>query len=753
MSFLNSIKSLTPEELKRTKERITTDDAFAEKFQGGINKLLASDKAELRAIMTGQPLDPSGSPEGQQEQKLIAEIPKEEGFAQSALNVANSAGNAVKGVAEGIADFGESAVNSFIPHQVSSVVSGAVEGVSAAIQGEDPLKAASEGFAQSELALGEGKLKRGERSPNASLAGNVVGEGAAGVIGTSAIASKAIPLVSKVANTLGASQKIVNASKVGAVTGSDFVIGSLQIEAQKGEHGVESMIDSMKSGAAYTMFGASVGVSFRKGVPVVADWARNKSFRNLQASRGNQKLFSQNKDFLSNSKFYDSTKSTITEVDFNKTLDSVPGYNENMLKGDYFEANKYVYAQYGKLSEKKSALLSELDVAGVVAEKDAVVNTLKEIVAKIFVGKSVVGDVSINATRKAHIAGILQDLAENPNSKISLREVSNILDDIQDVGSRILKKDGEGDRLLGRLRASINGPVENAVKNADLKSLADDFIKTNKDIRVTRSSADISSKILTELNDVSQQGTTRQILGEVAESFQTIRGSATAAAGVSIGYATGISAIPAAVIGTQALVAAGKSAGGLRTIVNGVDSATRSVNIVSATADFFTVGGGQNTKTGQTLISALGRAIKEGETNEQLEERVSLMSNTMSLLQSPMDRTTRSFYVKKDALISIVEGIDPEIAKQLTSIVDSGENVGPFMEQLANHPKASEIFTPGQGWDGKTYDPALKKQLKDELLLQSLVPSAAKGKILEDLELRGIIPDMNNLPRRRPRKQ
>ena len=104
-------------------------------------------------------------------------------------------------------------------------------------------------------------------------------------------------------------------------------------------------------------------------------------------------------------------------------------------------------------------------------------------------------------------------------------------------------------------------------------------------------------------------------------------------------------------------------------------------------------------------------------------------------------------------MISLVRSIQPEMADLIQDAIDNGDDIGPIMEQIANNPKASEVFEPGQGWDGKTYDPALKGQIIDKLLLQPLIPSAQRNQIIEELETVGTIPDFNNLPQRVPRKQ
>lgn len=734
MSFLNKYKALSEEAKSSLKAQIANDPELKLKVKGQIDSLSAADREELKSLMTGQAIDLSKVPQGQTDVAVERELKlQNESFNKEGGSVFEAVTDTLGAVGQGVIDVAIGTAKS-IPF--GDVISGhanaiAEEGVALFTGDETPY---NERVIKNKKLFHEGIREATERSPYLVGGGELLGT----VAQVAVPAAKAASAAGKVAKAIGASEKAVRASQIGAVAGTDFIVGALQIEATKGEHGVESFAESMEKSAMYTAFGAGLGVTVSKGVPVLAKWAANKSLKTLQASRGSQKLFSEVKKFVSRSKLNDAVDTVIDEDAYVEVLSRVPGYNDAIKAGDALGAGKLVKAQHGRLVDRKSSIFNALDVAGLKANKQSVVDTLEVMKDELAEGISK-GSVTLTKARQNYLLNTIETLKQFPEEQISLERVNGLLDEFQYVSKKL--GDGVGDQLLGRLRNNVNGVIKRASESSDeaLATLGKDFIEVNKALRVTYHNSQATQKLASELNDMSSRGVVGQVMSDVAESLSTVKGalSATFSSGLSV------------------LHAAGKSAGALRTIVNGVEGAERGIQKLQSTTDFFTIGSGRHSKTGQTLISALGRTLLEDPSGDELAQKIEDLNNAQLLLQKPMDRTSASFMAKKDALIPLVTSLAPEIGEQLTSIVKNGENIGPFMEQVANHPAAKEIFTPGQGWDGKTYDPALKDAISSQidLLPHSVGSGALKKKIKEDLMVSGTIPDLSQIPKRQPRRQ
>ena len=735
MSFLNKYKSLSDEAKVGINEQIASDPAFKQKIKGQIDTLSAADKQELKSLMAGTPIDLSKVPKGQTDSSVEQEVRLEnDSFNKESLSVYENVTSVLGQVGQGVIDTTIGLAKS-IPFgdTISANVNAAAEEGIARLTGEDD-KTYSERVLKYKKLYNEEIKDASERSPYLVGAGELVGN----IAQVAVPAAKAAKGAGLVARAIGVSEKAVKASQVAAVTGTDFIVGALQIEATKGEHGVESFAESMEKSAMYTAFGAGLGVTVSKGVPVLAKWASNNALKTLQASRGSQKFFNEVQKFVSRSKLNDAADIIIDEDAYVGVLNKVPGYNEAIKAGDALGAGKLVKAQHGRLVERKSSIFNAMDVAGLKANKQSVVDTLEVIKDNLAEGLEK-GSVSLTKARQSYLLNTIDTLKQFPEEQISLERVNTLLDEFQYLSQKL--PDGTGDQLLGRLRNNVNGVIKRAADSSDetLSKLGKDFLEVNKDIRVTYHNSQTTQKLASELNDMSSKGVIGQVMSDVAESITSVKGalSATFSSGLSV------------------LHAAGKSAGTLRTIVNGVDGAERGLQRLAETTDFFTKGSGRHSKTGQTLISGLGRTLFESPTNEELAQKIEDLNNAQLLLQRPMDRTSKSFMAKKDALLPLVSSLAPEIGEQLVSIVKNGENIGPFMEQVANHPAASEIFTPGLGWDGKTYDPAVKDSISSQidLMPHSIGSGALKKKIKEDLMVSGTIPDLSQIPRRQPRKQ
>lgn len=735
MSFLAKFKTLPEDQQANVRARAASDRDFAEKLKGEINKLSAADKQELKSLMTGKPIDLSKVPQGQTEIAVEQEVKlQNESFTKESKSVYEDVTNAMGTLGQGVIDTAIGLAKG-IPFgdTISANANAAVEEGIARLTGEDD-KTYAQRVIDNKKLYNEGIVEATKRSPYLVGGGELVSNIAQVVVpGT-----KAASAVGNIAKSIGYAEKAVKASQLAAVTGTDFIVGALQIEATKGEHGVESFAESMQKSAMYTAFGAGLGVTLTKGIPTVAKWASNSSLKTLQASRGSQKFFNEVQKFVSKSKLNDIDSLIIDEDSYIKVLNDIPGYNDAIKAGDALGAGKIVKAQHGKLNEIKSSIFNALDTVGLKANKAAVVDTLEAMQLALAEGMEK-GSVSMTRARQSYLMETISTLKQFPEEQISLQRVNGLLDEFQYISKKL--GDGSGDQLLGRLRNNVNGVIQRAAESSDeaLSGLANKFLDTNKQLRVTYHNSQTTQKLSKELNDLSSRGVIGQVMSDVVESIGSVQGL------VKASFSGGLSV----------LHAASKSAGTLRTLVNGVEGAERGIQMLTDTTSFFTTGSGRHSKTGQTLISGLARTMLESPTNDELAQKIEDLNNAALLLQKPMDRTSASFVAKKDALIPLVTSLAPEIGEQLTSIVKNGENIGPFMEQVANHPAAKEIFTPGQGWDGKTYDPNLKKSISSQidLLPHSVGSGALKKKIKEDLMVTGVIPDLNSLPRRQPRKQ
>lgn len=729
MSFLNKYKSLDPERQEAFKARLSSDPEFREKTKGAVADLTAADKAEFKSLLTGGEIDTSRVPQGQIEQKLISEIPKEEGFVESAISTME---NVVGNVAQTATDFATAAGDSvpFVTDALNYGVDGIVSGVESAVTGEGFSETFDRNRAETKAIVKNERDARDERSPIASTAGTVFGTAATLAYAAPSASVRALQL----AKNLGASTKVLQATQLGAVTGTDFIYGALQLEAGRDVHSMETMAESMKTSGMYAATGAGIGVIVGKSIGALGN-IRDSKYTNLAMSRGVQKLYTGVKTFVNKSVQYGSARSQIDEKAYVALLDQIPDYTKYVKAGEMTKATTAVDTALNTAVGKKIAVEKALLTTGVGADKLHVTQILEENIEALRMSKQNAQGGSESAIKAMQER--ITDIAESVGEVVPF----SMVDDVLKMSEKWLKplETSVKDRLQGNLRGTIHGALDIYASggNKAVSELAESYSSLDKAIRVYKNNSDLSKSVVNELTDVTSSGAIKQIIGAAKDSVKTPGGAATA-------YFSKGASVLSNMVGLSKVS---------RNFVNGIDALERGVALTEDVSKFFTTGGGRATKTGQTLVSSFGRAIDSGETGDQLEKRITVMRDAASLLRSPMDRDTKSFYAKKDALLSLVEGIQPELAKQLAQIIENGENVGPFMEQIANNPKASEIFTPGQGWDGKTYDPALKKQIKDKILLMPLIPSAQRNQILEELQVNGTIPDMNALPQRVPRKQ
>lgn len=116
--------------------------------------------------------------------------------------------------------------------------------------------------------------------------------------------------------------------------------------------------------------------------------------------------------------------------------------------------------------------------------------------------------------------------------------------------------------------------------------------------------------------------------------------------------------------------------------------------------------------------------------SEAFMDTFSLSAAQIELFENPLKRSSDDVFAKKDALLTIAEEVDSDMAEKLRGAINeyNTTEIGAIMTQLSKKAKPGLIET-GVGWDGISVDPdeqaAIESQLKKRLTpreQQAIIP-------------------------------
>jgi len=731
MSFLSKYKSLSPEAQNQLNINVALDPTFKEKVSGEIKKLSAADNQELKTLMTGRPIDLTKVPQGQTESKLENEVQKsEKGYVNEAAETLYD--TAIGGLGQ---------AGAFLSPIASAVNVGAQVLTGSTEPNMQDIKAS---FNEAEAFGDQARLDAQNRSPIGTTVGDIGGSVALSVATGSAVA--------KLAGKLFSAGKYVKALTAGAAFTGDTILGAAQIEAARPEGDVGGMLDSFKESVFYTGIGFGVGKAINKGMRYFGKAApeiQKNMLIEVQTSRGSQKIFESVNEFVTNQARNVSKEARVDKSFYHKTLTSLEGFNDRILAGDMTGAQNVIDSSYKQSVVARTAISSNLDAAGVAVKKTDLMNIVSTNVDAI---DNHLADPT-NATSPKLKEKLLKMkkqillLGEIPVDSIGVSGMDNMLEGLQDI-AKIKIPSLNGENVLGEIRNLRNAVVTIASNSLDpaLSETANAYKAVNKTNQVLNHASKITNKTYNTLTDITSQGIIKQTMEEAQKNLLGKGALITGATLLGMGPTT------AALL---TLHAAGKTAKGQILNAKLVGNIGKGFEKLADASEFFTTGSGRNTKTGSILLSNMGKSIISNDEPEELQKQIDIMYDTSKLMRSPMERNSKSFALKKEALLGILGGVAPEMRDILQDAMSKGDDIGPIMEQIANHPAAADIMLSGQGWDGRTYDPKVKGQIVNsiDLLPNTVGNGALKKKMKEDLMMSGIIPDFNSLPQRKPRGQ
>lgn len=551
------------------------------------------------------------------------------------------------------------------------------------------------------------------------------------------------------------------ATAAATAIGSDFTVGLTQRLSESEIMSMESLQQSVEGAALWSLGTAGVGVlgsKALKGAGTLLNPAISSVTNSATAKIAKEQLLNNSVRAVKTFKnFLDDA--AIDGARFSKTLQKAKISSGEALKDGHIavkaigreldNAGQSIKASYHKLTKAGVKEADSIDLSDTILDiEDLIDHELRK------TGKDNASNIVVKKTKE--IRNLVQDTVVDPETGLETVIPKQLnLAQVWEVKKQIFKKipkSGENKEVMEQIAMKFHSKIDDIVvglkqsDNEAVRSVAKELGEQNMDYRILSTAKDIA-----DITNLSARENASS-LGILAKSVLPDLGAATST------VQAGANLLGKAIqTGPEMAVSALRTASRkFSPVLNGAVESDKviaeNLGKMGVLADFIETNVGSSAATA-AMSSRLGTLISDEEASaESIDKAIRTGLSVKSLVSQPMDRNSASFEARSEDVLRIVQAVNPAMANTLVEMIRNGEDVAPVMEQIANRPEAREFFKPGQGWEGKTYDPQLKAQLTKQLQAATDIPTSARMKAAEALAKDGTIPVMEELPQREPLK-
>lgn len=748
--FLNKLKSLSPEEIEATKQRANQDEEFASRFKSEVEKLDVADKQVAEQLMFGTQVNEGAIPTGQRTAASRETAEKESNVGQMAAQAAGVVAETLEDAAVG--------VGQAIP---------GINHVGAAIgAGVDKLMGSEKSFSELKEENLEYRMRdkamRAERSPIASGVGRGVGEVAiSGLAAGGAV--KALKATGNAARWTG--------------IGSDVVTETVQRFSDSETKTFEALTSSAQNAILLTAAGHGLGHVVGAAFEGISNSVQ-KAYANTIKGRGIKSVVKATDAFV------ESTNNRITRDKYTYHLSKLEGVEEAVKSGNPRKAQNIIESGFYAASREKEVAIRQIeDMVGDrfgLSAQDVQITTRKItepldnlIMDAMYRPASLSDDLLTKVeTLKGNIETLFKLEAKDPKTGEILQSIPNLR--VSDIDAKLAQLDNlfkanketfetlrnagkniDPDNMVGRLRKARNivrdsflegADPEVALKMGGLKQL-------DESLEVLHHAKNVADSEKAIMREIEEGRITRALVQSIRDQAKVISAVGIGSS-IAAGY-TGADYTTAATVGIGAAVATtlayspaviGKTYEALQK----GSSVDKKLAELAGLGKYYVSGSGSKSALYGSLMTKFANAISNPD--ENVENYVGAMKSTQALHKFPLQRTTVDLMAKKDQVLDILKVTDMSLYNSLKTAIQEGEDVAPIMEQVAKSKAAKEVVLDGVGWDGVTYDPATRQQLEEMVASQPLIPAGQKIRMIGALRENGVIPNMEEVKKRVPKK-
>jgi len=721
--FIDNLKQLQPQELEETRAMLDSDEDFANQFKSELDQLDAADYEVAQSMIMGRPADADVIPQGQQ--------------VANARDVEEdtSLGSKI-----------QSGIQGFVQAIPFSDEVQAAAGVAADLAtGNASLDNINESYEENMSFIKGYDKNMKDSNPTSYTGGRVVGE-----VSTSVLAG------AKAVKVLGA------VSKTGIVAthlGSDVALETARELGQKERVTYETFLESAGTASMYAGLGLGIGAGVSKGITAIGKYASKvpaEVYKKTLMTRGNAKMAKNVQDFLSNQKLH--MGDPVSEKDYIGAMENLSGYQDLIKKGDFEGAQLLLKDAGSNAKMTKEGVVRHLEqkfpedfrVGAKEIEMldygifDEIQTTMEKYSGA---DASVLRNLQKAKDRvsKALSSGRNPETGEYVFDSLNYTQLQTALDSLQSL-KKLKIGEFDGSKILGKIRNtknSLHSLVPKGAEEADISMLSA-LPEMNKNIQVYKHAGNVKDAVLSEMTDMTEKG----IMGRALQSASNYYRKHSAGSGM-FGYAvTGPLAGTAGL--AKSLLLDPQTIGKIQGIET-MPVLKNTMNKLDEVGNFFAYGSGAKSPYAGTLMQRMFTSIHEGE-DEKAQMHFSALESTQRLLKKPLERTTASFMQNKTDILNIVRAEAPDLLDDLEDTLANKGDIGPIMSELAKTSAGMELIGQGIGWEGKVYSEQDKAQLEAELVNNIFIPGDYKVQMVKALREGGVIPDMEGVPKRQPRR-
>lgn len=789
--FLNDVKKLSPQDIAGFKMQVEQDPEAAKVLDTQLSKMTAQERAELEGILTGSPADNSNVPEQQEvasARQEVANSPSEESY--TSVVTENLHGMAQAAVSQ--LPFGERVL---------------AAGEAAYDVMTDRAPNLSEAYYQNVTENIEETNRFSEESPVLDFGARAVSEMAQLWTGGTLIKGglKAAGLAGKAKKAGEALSSIPMLGKMAPKYGGAVVLeGALQTARDLDMEGRITLEQGLTTAGGNLALAATFGK-----MGDVAETALKGVAGRIASTPAGEVLAKMKNNLVKNISTY-TLDSSINKI--NKFVtDSQNTLNPHVKIGsseEYFELVEAAYRESGTFENVVEAWGAK-NIDKAVAEgkkvfektaqsRDIALNNLRKLgkTPEAVLGDGDVLDIigtfqdSIKYDTLSDQAKGMANTVINKISRLSRKTGADLFDFVSAANSakmpnsirkdldELIKLDpsfkGDTELFLMQARKMAYDKMEDAAsmaaKAGDASALAsfDAFVKYNKLNRVMHHNLNsvLTKANLNTLRDEMGRGAVETAVHKTIRDIRKEAGMVAMAGATTAAVSdiTGLPATPILTVATGAYAipklvkhfskAPTNIARVGRKVLKGLEA--EGDNTARELSKFYSISEYLEKTSGIPLVQNAALSFvqdtESGDEYERFNRLYSVAKASSHLASSPLKRTTTSVMQNREALNDILRAESPEIAAQLNDAIERGEDISPIMDTILKNPMVQGLVADGVGFDGKVYAPEDKAALEKELLDNVFVPGDYKIQMTKALRDSGIIPQIEEVPKRVPKR-
>lgn len=554
------------------------------------------------------------------------------------------------------------------------------EAMAAASTGIDAIKAAYEGYER------EGLKGLSEYSSNIAENYNKHVASQRDALQKAQLSNPTAFLAGDIAGSILGAGKLLAGGKAGAklskiaLEGFAHGVGRSESETMLD---IENMAVEGAKGAALGVVGQKVGAGAFKAAGIGADKLRASSFIRFLGDK------------------YQTVQKSLKSGKVNDFADRMLSYTddagESLIKPTASRQDMLEIVEAARKSEgeKLGMLLEEADkISNMKNEGKAIYNLLNNEKLMSLANTGVKEDLVVMKTLqdkllyatglnlkkvkvdKGIVIDELEEVSKTGMSKLQALQ-SQLYSQAKDLGDTRVR---ENLRTAGIYR-NVADDIRNLI-NKEMDTVSSTDIPLNQALKQTRAKygdlAEASTALSNRLNQDNGKNFIQKLFNESNISFTSIGAAVAASAGLPFTH--------------TAIALAGLKAVHSNKTVNGViaKSAHEMAQILMKNPDKYE--------------RIAGRLVQSATiSGEAFMEDFMGASAELSLLSEPLERNTEEVYRRSDAILTLLQGSNPQVADQLRNAISNRDDasIATLMSSIASIPGVSNKIKQGVGWDGK----------------------------------------------------